>query len=214
MRVLRALLIAGLVLLVGCSSGGDPAPESSDAAAPAEEDPTETPTAAASDEVTEEPTEEATEEPTEDATEDVAGGEREPASALFASPPEGYAYTKLPAAAQKQLQGQLGGVENNPIIGDFEARSLNKGATPVAIVFAVRFSEQATAADRKGFDVGVAKGAGAKGQPVTVGGKDMTFIDAAASLYLYSGDDYSVLFFGPRKGPLKAAVADVAQGLE
>lgn len=209
MRVFRPLLIAALVLLIGCSSGGEPAPTESDAASASEAEPTE-----ASEVASAEPTEaeeEATEEPTE---EDVASGGVESAAALFAPLPSGFKYAKLPQGAQQQLQSQLGGVEGSPIIGDFKARAINKKAKPVAVMFAVRFSDKATKADRRQFDVGVAQGVGAKGRPVTVGGKGVTLIKAQTPIYLYSGSDFSLLIFGTGQSDIEPVVAKVVQGVE
>ena len=204
MRVVRALLIAALLFIVGCG-GGEPAAESSDSpeATPAAEA-TESPTAASEEA---EPTE-ASEEPTETAAEVV------PAEELLVPPSGGYAYGKLPKAATKGLQQQLAGPAVEKIIGDFATRSITKGGKPVAVLFAMRFTPEATDQDKTGFVAGVAQGAGGKPKAAKIAGKQVVFIKGPTPVYVFPGEDYALLFFGQSKAGIKPAVAAVITGLD
>ena len=204
MRVVRALLIGALLFVVGCG-GGEPAAESSDAPEATEAtEAAESPTAASEAEPTE-----ASEEPTEAAAAEVA-----PAEELLVPPSGGYAYGKLPKAATKGLQQQLGGPAVEKIIGDFATRSITKGGKPVAVLFAMRFTAEATDQDKTGFVAGIAQGAGGTPKAAKIAGKQVVFIKGPTPVYVFPGEDYALLFFGQSKAGIKPAVAAVITGLD
>lgn len=209
MRVARWVLIACLALAVGCSSGnpGVTSSESEDASevTQASESPSAEPTETPSP--TEDPTEEATEAtpPPDDA---------EPATALFKPLSGRYSYANLPRGARQQLSAQLGGIEEEPIIHDVATKYVKKGRIPVAAVIAVRFSNQATPADLRGFARGVAGGTGGKARPARVGGKQVTFIKGPNAAFVYMGDDFSLLFFGTNRANLQPVVAKMLANVD
>lgn len=210
-RVVRALLIAALVLVVGCG-GGDPEAETSASPEAAAAEPTQSPAAPSEEaeptEASEEPTE-ASEEPTE-----VAAAEVEPAKELLVPLSGGYAYGPLPKSASQGLEQQLSGGPAAKVIGDFATRSVTKGGKPVAVLFAIRFSAEATNEDKAGFAGGVAQGAGGKARAVTIAGKEAVFIKAATPAFLVPGEDYALLFFGQKRGAIEPVVEAVIKGLE
>jgi hypothetical protein len=206
MSLVRAFLIACLVLLVGCGGGDTPTTDAaSSEPEAAQAEPSESPTPEASEEPTEAETEEASEEP-EEAEDDGA-----PTGELFVSLPSGYKYAKLPNNVRKQMETQVAG--NNNIVGDAEGRFVGKGKAPAAIVLAVRFNSNVTGADLTGFEQGVAQGLGVKGKSETVGGQEVTFIPSKPAGYVLMGDDYGIVFFGDKKAAIKLVVAAFAEGL-
>lgn len=205
MRAVRWVLVACLTLAVGCTSG-DPATEPSESESPFElSQASQTPSPVA----TSEP---ATEAPTEIQSEAPPA---EPASALFTDKlPKRHDYAPLPENARRLVATQLGGIEDDPIISDVATRYVERGSAPVAAIIGVRFSAQATPADLEGFTEGVTQGTGGSSKTVQVGGKDVMFIKAQNSAFLYTGDDFALLFFGASRADLEPVVAAIVRRVD
>ena len=182
MRVVHWVLIACMVLAVGCSSDDpDLTPSGSEGSEISQA--SETPSAEATE--TPAPTQPPTETPTEQPTTPA-----EPARELFTSLPRGYRYVNLPTETREQLSDLMGGIEQDPIIHDVATKYVKKRSSSIAAVMAIRFTAESTTSDRRRFAQGIT---GDDAKRARIARKDVLFIDGRKWAF-YMGDDFALVF--------------------